>query len=111
MNKKIGDGSFCFTRKDVDDFVRLWNISLPIDKWYRNKYNLRFNSEEHRSLSFEDILFEFREDIILHKKVKNDSYKPNVGDFIKEAEKKKVTKEDFLKECENIDLSKYDYVK
>lgn len=109
--KTIEDGSFSFTKEGIDSFIRLWNIALPIDRWYRKKYNLRFNSEEHRGLSFEDMMFEYREEMLFNKKFKSDTYIPNVDDFIKEAPKKEITKEDFLKEFEDIDLSKYDDVK
>lgn len=45
-----------------------WNVTFPLDKWYREKYNLRFNSEEHRSVNPIDIYLEWVEDE-LHKEL------------------------------------------
>jgi hypothetical protein len=39
-----------------------WNNSFPLDKWFRKKYNLPFNSEAHRQSNPIDIYFEYQED-------------------------------------------------
>lgn len=45
-------------KKQVAD----WNNKYPIDRWYRKKYDLKFNSAEHRASNLLDIYFEFIED-------------------------------------------------
>lgn len=38
-----------------------WNDIFPLDGWWRNKYKISFGTEQHKSMSFFDVLFEFRE--------------------------------------------------
>lgn len=42
------------------DVIR-WNTLFPLDSWYRRRYNLRFNSPEHREVSQIDVYFEWIE--------------------------------------------------
>ena len=39
-----------------------WNTEFPVDYWYRKKYNIAFNSEEHRRITLMDILCEWEEE-------------------------------------------------
>lgn len=91
------------------NLVYRWNNKFPIDHWYREKYNIRFNSEEHRNVSFEDMIFEYIE-CSIYNKARNNSYIPNEGNFIKldkAGEEKKITMEEFLEEVKSIDLSQF----
>jgi|SRR5690606_13763623 len=45
----------------IREFMIWWNANFPIDYWYRQKFNIRFNSESHRELSLFDILCEWEE--------------------------------------------------
>lgn len=38
-----------------------WNSKHPYDHWWRTKYNIPFNSEQHRSMSLVDIIFQYNE--------------------------------------------------
>jgi hypothetical protein len=92
------------------NLIYRWNNKFPIDHWYREKYNIRFNSEEHRNTSFEDMIFEYIEDSSYNKIRIPNSYIPNEGNFIKinkVEEEKKVTMEEFLEEAKSIDLSQF----
>ena len=49
------------------DFRRLvidWNNRYPLDRWFRKKHNIRFNSSQHRGANLLDIYFEFIEEKI-----------------------------------------------
>jgi hypothetical protein len=39
-----------------------WNYNFPLDKWWRKKYGIPFNSKKHKEISQIDILFEYHED-------------------------------------------------
>ena len=45
----------------IRDFMLWWNNKFPIDYWYRKKYNIAFNSKQHRQISLFDILCEWEE--------------------------------------------------
>ena len=39
-----------------------WNNRFPLDRWWRQKYNISYLSEEHRKSTFFSQLFEYMED-------------------------------------------------
>jgi hypothetical protein len=43
-------------------FIIRWNNDHPLDKKFRDKYKIAFNSIEHRNSNQLDILFEYLED-------------------------------------------------
>lgn len=50
------------SKNPFNSFIISWNNSFPLDKWFRKKYNLAFNSEAHRAANPIDIFFEWREE-------------------------------------------------
>lgn len=50
-------------------FLIRWNNRFLYDREYRKKYNIGFNSPEHRKLSPIDIYFDILEDKIVEKRV------------------------------------------
>lgn len=82
-------------------FVLWWNLTYPVDLWWRRKYKVPFNSDIHRSMSMMDIYFEFVED---HLDIKKDSYTPGVGDFLKE---RKLSESEIEQQFNDIDLDKF----
>lgn len=70
--------------------VLWWNDSFPLDRAFRKKYNLSFNSEAHRSINQVDVLFEFLEDKMLAEAVEKYKKKKKDGGkmFTDEAETK-----------------------
>jgi hypothetical protein len=48
----------------VRNFAIWWNNTFTIDYWYRRKYNIPFNSKQHRDISPLDILIEWEEEQI-----------------------------------------------
>ena len=43
---------FCglMNREEYRNFVIKWNNTFPIDRWFRNKHNIPFLSEEHKGV-------------------------------------------------------------
>jgi len=84
--------------EDVDKFIYEWNTQYPIDRWYRKKYGIKFNSPDHRVLSFIDMYIEWKEDKIFNNLFQEKEY--IVGDYIepqKIKEEDKVSNEDLMK--------------
>lgn len=73
--------------KALESFVLEWNIENPVDRWWRSKHGIAFNSSLHREISFIDEYMEFYEDslynkaVALNKKRKEDPYIPNSHNF------------------------------
>jgi hypothetical protein len=97
------------SRKDVESFIYRWNVNYPIDRWWREKHKVAFNSPEHRVVSFYDMYVEWLEDKLyadsLTKEIKNSQYKP--GDWLQENKSEKSLEES-IKEAESFDFSKLD---
>lgn len=96
-------------KRDLEDFIYKWNIVYPIDRWWREKHSVSFNSPEHRDISFLDMYLEYLEDKIILKArsnfVKNHQYKK--GDWLEEhIEEVDIQKE--IEEFEKMDLSRFD---
>lgn len=52
---------------DIKSFIISWNNKFTYDKLYRQKYNIAFNSQQHRSLSPIDIFIDIMEDKLIKK--------------------------------------------
>lgn len=91
------------SNKNIKEFLIYWNNMFPLDYWYRKKFNIRFNSEEHKKSNFIDIKIEFEEEILFDKvrkskeewKVKGLEY--NSGKYLR-SNKVEVKLEDFTEE-------------
>lgn len=100
--------------EDVKGFVNKWNIDFPLDRWYRKKHKIPFNSQQHRDLSIIDMRFEWEEEKLFKEILETEDYKLDRGDFMrkdrfgddKRTESEKI--EEFKNEFKNIDLSQYD---
>jgi len=97
--------------QDLKDFVIQWNVDFPIDRWWRKKYSVAFNSPEHRAVSLIDMRFEWEEDELFEEINNKPEYKP--GDFLKkdrfnkEGKTEEELNEEFIEEFKNIDLSQF----
>ena len=99
----------------VADFCLSWNLIYPIDRWWRTKYKVAFNSERHRSVSLLDMRFEFEEEMMFYKSEQIRSYAPNKGQWLKDKidfnEDEELTQEEKLekykKEFEEMDIDQY----
>jgi hypothetical protein len=80
----------------LKSFVERWNIDYSLDRWWRKKYRMPFNSEKHRASCFIDMQFEFEEDKLFKELYSNlrdfdNRYIPCEKDFM--SGKKKIFKE------------------
>jgi len=89
---------------DVKGFITKWNINFPIDRWWRRKHDVAFNSPTHREVSFLDMRIEWEEDKLfdsVYGEQKN-PYEMNKGEYMikkednrTEEEKQKEFKDQF----------------
>jgi len=96
--------------KAFKSFVYHWNNNYPVDRWWREKHKIPFNSLQHREFCFIDMFFEYQEDKIFaeimskrEEKKDEDIYKPGYGDYLK---KKKLTEKEIDEAFDNLDISK-----
>jgi len=96
--------------ESLEDFVYNWNNNFPIDRWWRQKHQIPFNSPVHRDSCFIDMYFEFLEDRLWEKVVKSgekerdeDRYIPGRRDLFKKV---RLTQEEIDDQFDKIDISK-----
>lgn len=87
--------------KELRQFIIDWNRLYPIDYVWRKKYNVAFNSPEHRSMSFIDMLIDFEEQEMIEKSIKKaNNEEMDVNDV-------EMSVEEIDNEYDNLDLSKF----
>lgn len=96
--------------KNIRKFMLSWNQLFPVDKWWRTKHNIPFNSKEHRSTSIIDMYIEYSEELYFSSssfksKKENFTYIPGEGNFLKE---KIYTKEEIDKAFDEMDIENID---
>ena len=90
--------------KDLKSFLIHWNNRFKYDRKYRKKYNIGFNSPEHRKLNQIDIFLDLYEDHLSEKFVKDYQQKiadiedyEKTGNFLKEKIEDDSTLDKYLK--------------
>lgn len=97
----------------IAEFCLQWNLSYPIDRWWRNKHKVAFNSPEHRVVSFFDMRFEYEEDMLFKRRKRISDYQPNKGDWLIIVDEddsllsEEARREKYRKEFDELDLSQY----
>jgi hypothetical protein len=89
----------------LDDFERQiyeWNKNNPIDRYYREKHGIRFNSPEHRVCNFIDMAFEYYEDCLFN--IKKKEYK--LGDYLIEQKQEVISNEKLIEFFESDEALK-----
>ena len=98
-----------FSIDDLKDFIFKWTIDFPIDRWWRKKHGVIFNSSIHREVSFIDMFVEFLEDELYKesmekiKILEKEPYIPGERNFLFMRE---VAQEISDEEFDNIELDK-----
>lgn len=93
----------------IEAYIVRLNIDSPIDRWWRKKHNVAFNSAEHRAISIVDQYAEWYEDYIYKeirdnaKKKEENPYVRNGGDFLYSRDD--IIQEMSEEEFDDIDLS------
>jgi len=89
---------------NLKQFVIEWNLKNPLDRWWREKHKIAFNSKQHREITPVDIVFEFVEDKLYNKSVERETMnKKKLEDFEKG---KWIKEQEINKEQENQLLDK-----
>jgi hypothetical protein len=92
---------------DINHFIYKWNAAYPIDRWWRERHKVAFNSPAHRVVSFLDMYIEWQEEQLVIKAhdaaLKQSEYKP--GDWLT-PHAPDVNNE--IEEFEKLDLSRFD---
>ena len=95
------------------EFMLEWNQRYPIDKWWREKYNVPFGSKRHRAQSMIDMRLEFEEDLIfaeaeaeqLNKLRAKSKYVPGEGVWLKRI-KRRPSQADIERDFDNLDIDR-----
>lgn len=97
-----------------NEFIINWNDKFPLDRWWRNKYKVSFNSKKHRNTSYYDIFIEWLEENMFAEYIKHSS-KEIARDRMYEQEKDwflqiedKEQEKGLINQFDNLDLSKFD---
>tara|TARA_R110000772_G_C13310332_1_gene440685 strand:- start:82391 stop:82795 length:405 start_codon:yes stop_codon:yes gene_type:complete len=99
----------------LTEFVVLWSYTFPLDKVYRDKHSIPFNSELHRSLDPMDMMVELGQDLAIRHAIENELEKkkdPSIDYdggrgkyFSTKRNVSKVSQEDIDKAFDQIDIT------
>jgi hypothetical protein len=70
-------------RKSIRNFIIAWNIAYPLDKWWRDKYNIAFNSQKHRDSNILDVCIEYEEMLLFKPRSTGDKDKDEFDEMFK----------------------------
>ena len=68
--------------ENIKRFVLEWNYRYPVDRWWREKHKVAFNSPTHRISNFWDQMFEYEEDVLYSELNEKNEYKRNQNDWL-----------------------------
>ena len=101
-----------FSIQDIQHFILKWNNDYPIDRYWRKKYKVAFNSEQHRNTSLLDMRIEFEEDRLFEKtKEKEDKmvYTAGTNNYLRKRSRfAKVSEQEAQDMYDNLDISQFD---
>ena len=86
-------------RLDLRKFIIKWNNDYPIDFIWRKKYGVAFGSQEHRQMSFLDMLFDLEEE-----KMMNNYISKRIENKENKLSKNNILSDD---EFDNIDINQF----
>lgn len=98
-----------FSIKDIKEFILKWNSDYPIDRYWRKKHNVAFNSEVHRQTTLLDMRIEFEEDQLFNRPKEDKSkmvYSPGTNNYLKKRAKfVKVSEQEAKDIFDSIDIT------
>lgn len=72
------------SRKQIELFIKEWNVKFPYDRLWRNKYNIPFRSKAHLEASQIDIYLDIIEDLLVNKiRIEHKELLKNKEDYFK----------------------------
>lgn len=100
-----------FSFDELRNFIFNWNIDFPIDRLWRKKHGVTFNSSIHREISFIDMFIELMEDSLYEEvvskkeKLEDDPYVSGQRNFLF---KREISQDFTDEEFERINLDELD---
>lgn len=96
---------------ELKSFIKRWNSNYPIDRWWRNKYNIPLNSPSHRQAHLVDMRLDWEEDLLyneIKQQLRDDQqkYVPGRGEWLKKREiDQKFTQDQLDDVFDNLNVS------
>lgn len=84
---------------------------IPVDYWWRKKYNIPFGSRQHREMNPIDMLIEYREEELIkeiQQQIEREEDEKEMRAIGIENNEVKMTQDEIDDEYENLDLSQFD---
>lgn len=72
-------------KAELKDYMMMWNLVFPIDRWWRSKHRIPFGSVAHGESSFHYMLAEYREDQLFNDISDTEEYIAGSGDIFKKV--------------------------
>ena len=92
----------------IKSFMQWWNVMYPVDRWWRQKHKVAFNSAAHGAMSLIDMKIEFEEDVMFANlkniEEKEKSYKPGTGNWLSPTKITKMTEDEIDDAFDNFDI-------
>jgi len=106
-----------WNENSLKHFILYWNNNFPFDYWWRKKFNIAFNSPQHREMCLIDIKFVYDEEKLIDyylklnqtRKSDRESFK-ETGFWLKRPQYE-ITEEALEEAYDNLDLSQFDKIK
>ena len=112
--KTVYDFKNSITVYNLKEYVNEYNWQWPIDRWWREKHKISFNSSLHREANFIDMTIEFLEDKMYRKFQKEDDkekdYYLRGSKSIFKPYEQETDQQISSQTFENIDLSIFDEI-
>lgn len=94
---------------DLAHFILTWTNNNPLDKLWREKHNIAFNSERHRSVKIIDLIIELAQVNVVNRITSSyqqkQKYVPNRGEFFKFTSKSSSLSQEEIEDAfNNIDI-------
>ena len=96
--------------ESLRNFIISWDNTFPIDYWWRKKYNISFNSPQHREMNMIDMKLDYEEEkeferFIKVNKIREEDmdYYRMTGEFLRDVE---FTDKEVKKIYDDLDLKK-----
>lgn len=112
MRRNDREGNGKEFAESLNNFIYFWH-QFPIDYWWRKKYNVPFNSPQHREMNLIDIYLEYQEENLLkqyreRQEREKDEAENRALKIDSNKEVIKMSKKEIDEDYENLDLSQFD---
>jgi hypothetical protein len=97
---------------DLSLFIQQWSFKYPIDRLWREKYNVKFNSDIHRQTTIVDMILDLAEDTLFREILSGkpeDQYIPNTGNYLKKSNRNKLTQQEIESSFDDLDIHNLEY--